>query len=124
MPVNLESDTARQEVDPAVSPDEGFVVYSSSRPSAHEPSRLKICLSKDGKWDAPIDLGDEVNEEGSNIEARLAADRRTLYFSTNTVPPVTFPRSAANAQRDLEQMSVWADGRQNIWWVSLAPWVK
>jgi len=30
-----------------------------------------------------------VNEHGGNNEARLSPDHRTLYFSTNTVPPRT-----------------------------------
>jgi hypothetical protein len=58
----------------------------------------------------PQDLSDEVNEAGSNIEARLGPDHRTLYFSTNTVPPVS-------------SLISWANGRENIWYVSLASWL-
>ena len=47
----------------------------------------------------------------------------TLYFSTNTVPPQSFPRAAEQAQHALGGMDVWANGSENIWYVSLAPWV-
>jgi len=123
MPVGV-GDATTEDVDPAVAPDESFMVYSSNHPGpAHEPKRLKIVFRKGDGWTAPTDLGDEVNEAGSNVESRLGPDHRTLYFSTNTVPPVSYPRSPEQARRDLEKMEVWANGRENIWYVSLGPWV-
>jgi hypothetical protein len=116
-------DGTTEEVDPAVAPDESYLVYSSSHPGKHDPKRLTIVFRRADAWTTPQDLGDEVNEAGSNIEARLGPDHRTLYFSTNTVPPVSFPRSERQTQRDLAQMLEWANGRENIWYVSLAPWL-
>lgn len=122
LPVGI-GDQTTEDVDPAVAADESYMVYSSSHPLKAEPRRLQIVFrGKDG-WGTPIDLGDEVNEKGSNIEARLSPDGQTLYFSTNTVPPVSYPRSREHAERDLAEMQVWADGRQNIWYVTLAPWL-
>jgi Tol biopolymer transport system component len=116
-------DDTTEDVDPAVAADESYLVYSSSHPGKGEPKRLRIVLRGKSGWGAPIDLGDIVNEQGSNIEARLSPDGKTLYFSTNTVPPVSYPRSREHALRDLEQMEVWANGRQNIWYVPLGPWL-
>jgi hypothetical protein len=123
VPVGL-GDATTEEVDPAVAPDESYMVYSSSHPPKRDQKRLRIVFHKSDGWATPIDLGDEVNEAGSNIEARLGPDHRTLYFSTNTVPPVSFPRSQEQAQRDLAEMQVWANGRENIWYVSLEPWLE
>jgi len=123
IPVGV-GDATTEDVDPAVAPDESFIVYSSKHPAQHEPNRLRIVFRNGGGWGTPLDLGDEVNEAGSNIEARLGSDHRTLYFSTNTVPPVSFPRSPERAQHDLEEMQVWANGRENIWYVSLDPWLE
>ena len=116
-------DPTTDEVDPAVAPDESFLIYSSSHPAQHDPKRLMIAFRAEHGWSTPKDLGDEVNESGSNIEARLGPDHRSLYFSTNTVPPVSFPRTRQQSGSDLRQMIVWANGRQNIWYVSLAPWL-
>jgi hypothetical protein len=116
-------DATSEEVDPAIAPDESYLVYSSSHPAKHEPKRLMITFRSTSGWTTPQDLGDEVNEAGSNIEARLGPDHRTLYFSTNTVPPVSLPRSQRRAQRDLADMLQWADGLENIWYISLAPWL-
>jgi hypothetical protein len=116
-------DATTEDVDPAVAPDESLVVYSSNHPPKHEPKRLRIAFRQGDGWTTALDLGDDVNEAGSNIEARLGPDHRTLYFSTNTVPPVTFPRSHEQAQRDLQEAQIWANGNENIWYVSLAHWL-
>jgi len=116
-------DPTTEDVDPAIAPDESFIIYTSNHPAKHDQKRLRIAFHNKDGWEAPIDLGDDVNEAGSNVEARLGSDHRTLYFSTNTVPPVTFPRSQQQSQRDLAQMQVWANGNENIWYVSLAPWL-
>ena len=112
--VNI-GDANSEEVDPAVAPDQSFLVFSSNQPLKKEPKRLRIAFREKDGWRTPLDLGDEVNELGSNIEARLSADHRMLYFSTNTVPPSHLPRSREQAQRDLAEMEIWANGRQNIW---------
>jgi hypothetical protein len=112
-----------EEVDPAISPDESFLVYSSNQPAEHRPKRLKIAFQENGGWSLPEDLGDEVNEQGSNIEARLSPNGRILYFSTNTVPPVSYPRTADEAKYGLAVMGVWANGSENIWYVSLGRWL-
>ncbi len=122
-PVGVGDDTT-EDVDPAVAPDESFIVYSSNHPYRRDQKRLRIAFRENGRWSTSIDLGDEVNEEGSNIEARLGSDHTTLYFSTNTVPPLSLPRSQDQAQGTLEQMQIWADGRENIWYVSLMPWLE
>lgn len=116
-------DASTEDVDPAVAPDESFIVYSTNHPERKDHKRLVIAFRKNGQWQAPIDLGDEVNEQGSNIEARLGPDHVTLYFSTNTVPPVTYPRTPEQARRALSEAEVWANGSENIWYVSLRPWL-
>jgi hypothetical protein len=123
VPIGVGDDTT-EDVDPAVAADESFIVYSSNHPDRHDTKRLLIAFRDKGEWGTPIDLGNEVNEKGSNVEARLGSDHSTLYFSTNTVPPIAFPLSPGQAQRALEQMKVWADGRENIWYVSLEPWLE
>lgn len=117
-------DNTTEDVDPAVAPDESFIIYSSNHPERRDQKRLLIVFPENGKGGTPIDLGDEVNEKGNNVEARLGSDHTTLYFSTNTVPPVSSPYSHEQAERALEDMQIWATGRENIWYVSLEPWLQ
>ena len=123
VPVGV-GDTTTEDVDPAVAPDESYIVYTTNHPERHDTKRLQIAFRQHGQWGVPMDLGDEVNEKGNNIESRLGPDRSTLYFSTNTVPPISFPRAQGDADRSLGQMQMWADGRENIWFVSLQPWLN
>jgi len=116
-------DATTEEVDPAIAPDESYLVYSSNHPLQHDPKRLRIMFRRQDGWGSPIDLGDDINEKSSNVEARLGADSKTLYFSASSVPPVSFPHSPVEALQHLKEMEVWANGRSNIWFVSLTPWL-
>lgn len=90
-----------------VAPDESFVVFGSSRPPAREID-LFIAF-RDGKtWGTPQHLGDVVNSAGSDAEARLSSDARTLYFSSDR-------RSTASVDRE----AAWNNGKYNVWRVNL-----
>jgi len=96
------------DVDPAVAPDESFVVFGSSRAPAHDMD-LFIAFREGATWGEPRPLGDAVNSAGSDAEARLSPDARTLYFSSER-------RSTAASDRD----AAWNNGKYNVWRVSLA----
>lgn len=116
------SDGSATDVDPAVAPDESFVVFGSGR-------RPKVGIDlfiafRDGDgWREPVWLGDRVNSSGSDAEPRLGPDHATLYFSSERVVPVTFPRTRAQANADTARMLAWDDGNYNIWSVPLQPWL-
>ncbi len=110
--------------DPAVAPDESFMVFSSGR-VADKGTSLFIAFQKQGVWTTPEYMGDVVSRpNGGNIEARLGPDHRTLYFSSNYVVPMSWPSSVAESTKGLQQMSEWNNGLQNIWYTSLEPWLS
>lgn len=77
------SDEQWTNVDPAVAPDESFVVYSSTRPpTAEKDMDLFIVRRQNGVWGAPQSLGPRVNSPSGEIEARLSPDTRTLFFAS------------------------------------------
>jgi Tol biopolymer transport system component len=118
-------DPSAQDVDPAVAPDESFIVFSSKRPATNPHERLFIARREGAGWGQPVDLGDAVNGSGGSDsnEGRLAPDGRTLYFASDRQQPVHYPRTPAQAQADLARIAAWDNGNQNIWRVSLAPWL-
>ena len=117
-------DPAMQQVDPTVAPDEAFIVFSAKHPDTDEHERLYIAFREGRGWGAAIDLGAPVNLPGNDSnEARLAPDGRTLYFASDRQTPVHWPRTPAQAQADLARIAAWDDGNQNLWRVSLAPWL-
>jgi hypothetical protein len=109
-------------VDPAVAPDESFMIFGSSRAPANSID-LFIVHREGSGWGVPIHLGDEINSPLSDAEPRLSPDQQTLYFSSNRVVPVDFPRDRGQARRDVERIESWDIGQYNVWRVPLAPWL-
>lgn len=116
------SDGSVGDVDPAVAPDESFMVFGSGR----MPGRgmdLFIVFRDHNEWGKPIWLGAVVNSPGSDAEARLGVDHRTLYFSSERTVPVHSPRAPEQARIDTARQRAWDNGKYNIWSISLAPWL-
>lgn len=108
--------------DPAVAPDESFIVFSSTRIAANGTS-LFIAVRQNGSWGTPTYMGDvtSVPHTGS-VEARLGPDHRTLYFSSIRVVP-TPAQNLAASEKGLAMMDVWNNGLANIWQVPLDQWL-
>jgi len=117
-------DPAMQQVDPTVAPDESFIVFSAKHPDTDEHERLYIAFRAGAGWGAAIDLGAPVNLEGNDSnESRLAPDGRTLYFTSDRQGAIHYPRTSAQAEADLARIAAWDNGNQNVWRISLAPWL-
>jgi len=106
------SDGTSTDVDPAVAPDESFVVFGSGRAPARGID-LFIARRTGGSWESPVSLGDTVNSAGSDAEPRLGPDGATLYFSSERRSP-----SPSDADAD------WNNGKYNLWVVDLRPWLR
>lgn len=110
------------ERDPAVAPDESFVVFSTKHPPAQTEARLVISLRVDGRWSPPVDLGDGVNHDGAE-GPHLGPDGRTIYFDSTATFTAPFPRTRAQTERDLERARLWDNGNSHLWSVSLSSWI-
>ena len=117
-------DAAMQQVDPTVAPDESFIVFSAKHPDTDEHERLYIAFRDGSAWGSAIDLGAPVNLDGNDSnESRLAPDGRTLIFTSDRQTPIHYPRTGAQAEADLARIAAWDNGNQNLWRISLAPWL-
>lgn len=113
------SDGTTTDVDPAVSPDESFLVFGSGR-IANRGIDLFIVFRNGQDWGEPIHLGNDINTSKSDAEPRLAPDGQTLYFSSERVVQVQFPRTPEQAASDVARMQSWDNGNYNIWQVPLS----
>lgn len=80
--------------DPAISPDQSFIIFDYGK-VAGGLGRLCISFFQDGRWSAPLDFGDSVNQDlpwGSH----LAPDGHTVYVT----------------------------GRSGIWRLDIRPWLN
>lgn len=115
-------DPAAHELDPAIAPDQSFIVFDANYAGKDKPDRLYIAFRDGAGWGTPIDLGDAVNRY-EPWGSHLGPDGRTLYFTSNYTAKVDYPRTSAQAQADLARMHAWDNGNNHIWRVSLAPWL-
>ena len=61
----------------------GTDIWMSTRANGGEWTR-----AGNGEWSAPVNLGPNVNTAGDEMSPNIAADNRTLYFSSNGLPGV------------------------------------
>lgn len=115
-------DPAAHELDPAIAPDQSFVVFDANYADKTKPDHLYIAFRNGDGWSAPIDLGDAVDRY-QPWGSHLGPDGRTLYFTSNYTAKVDYPRSSTQAPMDLERMRAWDNGNNHIWSMSLAPWL-
>ncbi len=74
--------SAANEWDPCVAPDESFLVFASERPGGRGGSDLYVSLADGrGGWTAPCNLGDSFNSPGDEYAPSLSPDGRQLFFT-------------------------------------------
>jgi hypothetical protein len=115
-------DPAAHELDPAIAPDQSFMVFDANYAGKDKPDRLYIVFHAGDGWSKPVDLGDAVNHY-EPWGSHLGPDARSLYFTSNYTAKTSYPRPAAQARADLARMRAWDNGNNHIWRVSLAPWL-
>ncbi|MGB5851151.1 MAG: hypothetical protein WBG85_02530 [Rhodanobacter sp.] len=54
-------DPAAHELDPAIAPDQSFIVFDANYAGKDKPDRLYIAFRDGDGWGKPVDLGDAVN---------------------------------------------------------------
>ncbi|MEH6421487.1 TolB family protein [Pseudomonas sp. CGJS7] len=111
----------QNDVDPAVAPDESFLIFGSRRAQASKSMDLFIAFHDAQGWSEPQWLGETVNSPGSDAEARLSPDLKTLYFSSERTLKRGYPRTREQTLADLERIGAWDNSLYNIWQVPLPP---
>ncbi|MGH8083293.1 MAG: TolB family protein [Lysobacter sp.] len=111
----------QNDVDPAVAPDESFIVFGSRRAQASKSMDLFVAFRDANGWGTPQWLGDAVNSATSDAEARLSPDLKTLYFSSERTVPQGYPRTREQTSADLKRITAWDNSLYNIWQVPLQP---
>lgn len=72
------------EADPAVAPDEGYLLFCSQRPGGFGGLDLYITFHKqDGTWTAPQNMGPEINTPANEEKPYVTPDGKYLFFSND-----------------------------------------
>lgn len=81
------SDADHGEYDPAVAPNESYLIFSSGRaPAPPKTTDLFIVFRTANGWGEPIDLRSALSDDVHGIESRLSPDGKTLYYSNSRGP--------------------------------------
>jgi len=113
-------------VDPAVAPDQSFIVFASNRlPTPANGSDVFIAFRDgNGHWGEPVDLRPLIDNTEGVDELRLGPNGHTLYFTTGRIVAPVYPKSLEVSEHGLQQMRAWNNGNDNIWKIDLAPWLE
>jgi Tol biopolymer transport system component len=85
-PENLGSviNTAGQDIEAYVSPDESSMILSSKgRADSRGAYDLYVSYQRDDRWTEPRNLGDSINSDGWEFGARISPDGKYLFFTSN-----------------------------------------
>jgi len=52
--------TAADEFEPFIAPDQSFLIFMSQRPGGHGRGDLYLSYQREGKWTVPVNLGDKM----------------------------------------------------------------
>lgn len=123
------SDGKTLDVDPAVSADGSYLVFSSAGrgPRKDDHEHLYIVFAKAAGWGPVIPLcypGDDKGSYSFDDDAVVGPDQTTLYFATDRALPVPLPHSRAEAEQAVRDMDGWNNGNANVWSLSLKPWLE
>lgn len=119
-------DPAAQTQDPAIAPDQSFIVFSTDAPNQSGMNDFYIAFRVGDHWDTPIDLGEAINSKTGKWNqwgAHLSPDHRTLYYTSDRGVPSSYPRTPQQAQQQLARMLSWDNGGYHVWSISLTPWL-
>jgi Tol biopolymer transport system component len=73
------------DADPAVAPDESYLLFCSHRPDGFGKSDLYITFRKqDGTWSTPQNMGPDINTPYSEEKPYITCDGKYLFFSNDS----------------------------------------
>ena len=114
-------DVARNRMDPAIDPQQRFLVYAGNEGDSLGSADLYIVFRQpDGRWGKPLHLPGDVNSPSLENAPSLGPGFGELYVSSNRRDEMSFPKprdSAATLQQRLQQP---LNGSRNLWRFDIA----
>lgn len=109
-------DVARNRMDPAVDPDERFLIYAGNEGDSLGSADLYIVFRRaDGSWSRPVHLGDGINSRALENAPELGPHFGQLFVSSNRRPRVHFPKPRQDAAALRRSLSSPLNGDRNVW---------
>ncbi|MEW9571589.1 TolB family protein [Rhodanobacter sp. Si-c] len=114
-------EVARNRMDPAIDPQQRFLVYAGNEGDSLGSADLYIAFRQaDGSWGKPLHLPGDINSPALENAPSLGPRFGELYVSSNRRDEVRFPKprdTAASLQQRLQQP---LNGSRNLWRFDIA----
>ncbi len=120
-PINLGDsiNTERDEFNAFVSPDENFIIYTSTGFGAGFGGGDLWISSKgaDNNWQKPKNMGEKVNSPFLEFCPSLSPDGKYLFFTSNRANTEGFAKTPINYTEIINGLQSTVNGSQNIYWI-------
>ena len=122
VPVNLGDsiNTVRDEFNAFVSPDEKFIIYTSTGLGAGLGGGDLWISFKDANddWRKPINMGEKVNSPFLEFCPSLTPDGKFLFFTSNRTGDEKYSLKSLEINKIMKGLESTLNGSQNIYWIS------
>lgn len=113
--------TADQEIEPYIAPDESFLIFSGKgRPEGKGSYDLFVSYRCDGKWTPPRPLGAGVNSPAWEFGARISPDGRYLFFTSNRSDYAADPPRARSTEELMKALASPGNGLRDVYQIDVA----
>lgn len=108
-------DPDAHQLDPAVAPDQSFLIFDANYAGKEKPDHLYIVFREGDHWSRPLDMGDMLDAYQPS-GSHLSPDHCTLYFTSDHALDTTMGPPAEQTQS--------GKATNHIWSISLAYWLN
>jgi hypothetical protein len=123
-PIHLPGDADNVvDIDPAISPDERFIIFSSNHPDSQGATDLYISFHHDDIWCAPLHFDSPINSPGPELASGLSPDGRTLYFASARNSVVQPRKQRADNEAFQAEMAAYQNGILKTYRVEIGAWL-
>jgi Tol biopolymer transport system component len=124
IPVNLGDsiNTERDEFNAFVSPEEKFIIYTSTGFGAgFGGGDLWISFKSDNdEWKKPINMGEKINTPFLEYCPSISPDGKYLYFTSNRSDDKKYAEKTLGIDQIINGLQSTINGSQNIYWIDAA----
>ncbi|WP_290790464.1 TolB family protein [Flavihumibacter sp. UBA7668] len=122
-PVKLDFNSPlHRDIDPAVAPDESFIIFTSLTRKGYGAADLWISFNLGEKWSEPVNLGKTINSFDKEGQAAISRNGKKLYFTSSRNKLSNFSESGKKMNQKVfkDEFNSIFNGLPNIWEVDIS----
>lgn len=100
-----------------IAPDESYLLFQANMDGGFGRNDIYISFrNKEGSWDAPVNLGEEINSEYNDFGPRVSFDGKRLFFSSDRNYPTDMYKGKSYSEL-IEMLKSPRNGYGTLYWV-------